>query len=174
MKLVSSMAGYSRIRATRQKTVPNLVTLTLCSSSSSSSRGSCTAHAGTDFDEVRRRHGRYTGHSVVLELSFVTCMFSMSGILHSDLHNWQHAICIMSSRDSDRPMTMSSSTSRRQSVSTARWSSIVLDSRFRPHDDHRMSATVRVDRTMTMTDLIKLSTISRCRSDDVWKYMVDW
>ncbi len=114
MKLVSSMAGYSRIRATKQKMVANLVTLTL---SCSSSRGSCTAHAGTDSDEVRRRHGRYTGHSVVLELSFATFLFSvagMSGILHSDLHNWQHAICIMSSRDSDRPMTMSS-TNRRQS-----------------------------------------------------------
>jgi hypothetical protein len=122
MKLVSSMAGYSRIRATMQKMVANLVTLTSSSSPSSSYRGSCTAHAGTDFDEVRRRQGRYTGHSLVLELSFDTCLFSiagMSGILHSDLHNWQHAICIMSSRDSDRPMTMSS-TNRRRSVSTVR------------------------------------------------------
>ncbi len=87
--------------------------------------------------KVRRRNGRYTGHSVVLELSFETCLFSiagMSGILHSDLHNWQHAICIMSSRDSDRPMTMSSTK--------------IVDNRYRPYDDHRLSSTVGFDRTM--------------------------
>jgi hypothetical protein len=119
MKLVSSMAGYSRIRATKQKTVTNLVTLTLSSSSSSSSRGSCTAHAGTDFDEVRRRHGRYTRHSVVLELSFATFPFSIAGMCGiftriCTIGNLRFALWI--SRDSDRPMTMSS-TNRRQSVS---------------------------------------------------------
>jgi hypothetical protein len=120
MKLVSSMAGYSRIRATKQKTVTNLVTLTLSSSSSSSSRGSCTAHAGTDFDEVRRRHGRYTRHSVVSELSFATFPFpiaGMSGIFHSDLHNWQPAICIMKFERFRPPDMTMSSTNRRQSVS---------------------------------------------------------
>lgn len=151
MKLVSSMAGYSRIRATKQKMVANLVTLTLSSSSSSSSRGSCTAHAGMDFDDVRRGHGRYTGHSAVSELSFATCLFSIAGMSRiftriCTIGNLRFALWV-------------------REIPTARWRCrvLIVDKRFRPYDDHRLSSTVGFDRTMIIECLRQSESTARWR-----------